>query len=86
MALRVLRRHLSKRWLMLEVPPPLVSKELKRRWSHFIQKVYETDLLIWVFYFRNAPKPAKTQFNSSLIESWGSKTQQTQAQSGSETK
>ncbi len=27
---------------------------------------------------------AKTQFNSSLIASWGSKTEQTQAQSGSE--
>jgi hypothetical protein len=22
-----------------EVPPPLVSKELKKRWSYFIQKV-----------------------------------------------
>ncbi len=28
-----------------EVPPPLGSKELKRRWSYFIRKVYETDLL-----------------------------------------
>jgi len=26
-----------------EVPPPLVSKGLKRRWSYFIRKVYETD-------------------------------------------
>jgi len=29
-------------------------------------------------------KPAKTHLNSSLIASWGSKTEQTQAQSGSE--
>ncbi|MEE9549810.1 MAG: hypothetical protein V3W08_05355 [Candidatus Binatia bacterium] len=29
----------------MEVPPPSVSKELKRRWSHFIRKVYETDPL-----------------------------------------
>ncbi len=31
---------------MLEVPPPLVSQEFKKRWPHFIQKVYETDPLI----------------------------------------
>jgi len=30
----------------IEVPPPSISKELKKRWSHFIQKVYETDPLI----------------------------------------
>ncbi len=29
-----------------EVPPPPISRELKRRWSHFIQKVYETDPLV----------------------------------------
>jgi len=29
-----------------EVPPPPVSKELKRRWSYFIRKVYETDPLV----------------------------------------
>ncbi len=29
-----------------EVPPPPVFKELRRRWSHFIQKVYETDPLV----------------------------------------
>jgi len=29
-----------------EVPPPPVSKELRRRWSQLIQKVYETDPLI----------------------------------------
>ena len=30
----------------VEVPPPLVSKELKKRWSYFIRKVYETDPLV----------------------------------------
>jgi len=30
----------------VEVPPPLVSKELKKRWSYFIQKVYGTDPLV----------------------------------------
>ena len=29
-----------------EVPPPPVSKELTRRWSYFIRKVYETDPLV----------------------------------------
>jgi len=29
-----------------EVPPPPLSRELKRRWSHFIRKVYETDPLV----------------------------------------
>ena len=29
-----------------EVPPPLVSKELKKRWFNFIRKVYETDPLV----------------------------------------
>jgi len=29
-----------------EVPPPLVSKELKGRWSYSIRKVYETDPLV----------------------------------------
>ncbi len=30
----------------VEVTPPPVSKELKRRCSHFIRKVYETDPLV----------------------------------------
>ncbi len=30
---------------VIEVPPAPISKELKKRWSHFIQKVYETDPL-----------------------------------------
>ncbi len=29
-----------------EISPPPVSKELKRRWSYFIRKVYETDPLV----------------------------------------
>ncbi len=31
---------------IIEVAPPPVSKELKRRWSYFIQTVYETDPLV----------------------------------------
>jgi hypothetical protein len=31
---------------VIEVPPPSISKELKKRWSHFIQKVYDTDPLV----------------------------------------
>ncbi len=31
---------------VIELPPPPVSKELKRRWSYFIRKVYETDPLV----------------------------------------
>ena len=30
---------------VIEIAPPLVSKELKKRWSHLIRKVYETDPL-----------------------------------------
>ena len=30
---------------VIEADPPPVSKELKKRWSHFIRKVYETDPL-----------------------------------------
>lgn len=30
---------------IIEVAPPPVSKELKKCWSYFIRKVYETDLL-----------------------------------------
>ncbi len=29
-----------------EIPSPPISKELKRRWSYFIRKVYETDPLV----------------------------------------
>ncbi len=39
------RRH----WetgVRVEVAPPPISKELKRRWSYFIRKVYETDPLV----------------------------------------
>ncbi len=31
---------------IIEVAPPPVSKELKKRWSYFIRKVYETDPLV----------------------------------------
>ncbi len=30
---------------VIEVVAPPVSKDLKKRWSHFIRKVYETDPL-----------------------------------------
>jgi len=30
----------------VEVAPPHISKELKKRWSYFIRKVYETDPLV----------------------------------------
>jgi len=30
----------------VEVPLPLVSRELKKRWSYFIRMVYETDPLL----------------------------------------
>ncbi len=77
-----------------EVPPPLVSKELKKRWSYFIQKVYETHPLIclkWALALPLRPTPGRhnfptirrMQFNSSLIASWRLNTEQSQAQSGS---
>jgi len=28
---------------VIEVPPAPISKELKKRWFHFIQKVYEKE-------------------------------------------
>ncbi len=107
---------------VIEAPPPPVSKELKRRWSYSIRKVYETDPLVcpkcagemgiisfidqlaiikkilqhlglWeenharpAGVLLDLIKPAKTQFISSLIASWQSKIEQTQAQSGSERK
>lgn len=30
---------------IIEIDPPAVSKELKKRWSYFFRKVYETDPL-----------------------------------------
>ena len=79
-------------------PPPPVSRELKRRWSHFIRKVYETDPLVFprvqvsapgrCFFCSGEPPTDKnratTQFISSLIASWRSYTEQSQTQSGSE--
>jgi len=32
---------------VIEIDPPLVSKELKKRCSYFIRKVYETDPLTY---------------------------------------
>jgi hypothetical protein len=32
---------------VIEIEAPPVSKELKKRWSYFIRKVYETDPLTW---------------------------------------
>jgi len=37
-----------------EVPSPPISRELKRRWSHFIRKVYETDPLFFIFLERTS--------------------------------
>ncbi len=34
---------------VIEVVAPPVSKDLKKRWSHFIRKVYETDPLTCPF-------------------------------------
>jgi len=31
----------------MEVSPSPISKEMKKRWSYFIQKVYETDPLVY---------------------------------------
>ena len=67
----------------LTIPP---RDRIKKRWSHFIQKVYETDPLICAKCQGGDATARRTQFNSSLIESWGSKTEQTQAQSESEPK
>ncbi len=78
-----------------EISPPPVSKELKRRWSYFIRKVYETDPFVCpkcagemgIISFIDQAEViihTKTQLNSSLIASWGSNPQQPQAQSGSE--
>jgi hypothetical protein len=46
-----------------EVPPPLVSKELKKRWSYFIKKVYETDPLV-------CPKCSGEMKIISFIDQW----------------
>ena len=39
------RREISWKPEVIEVTPPPVSKELKKSWSYFIRKVYETDPL-----------------------------------------
>jgi hypothetical protein len=53
-----------------EVHPPLVSKEVKRRWTYFIRKVYETDPLVipsehWLCPFRRST--TTTAFHSEEI-------------------
>ncbi len=74
---------------VIEVPPPLISKELKKHCSHFIQEVYETDPLICppashraaVFFCTVGAKiHAEMQLNSSLFSSWLSSASQAQAQ------
>ena len=45
-AILVIRGSCTWKAEVTEVAPPLVSKELKKRWSHFISKVYETDPLV----------------------------------------
>ncbi len=62
-----------------EAPPPPVSKELKKRWSYFIRKVYETDPLVCPsvqvstssrrFSSREGTQMHRMQLISSLIES-----------------
>ena len=42
---RISRSPLKEKQELIEVDPAPVSKELKKRWSYFIRKVYETDPL-----------------------------------------
>jgi hypothetical protein len=44
-SLEQIRGHGSKE--KVTVDPSPVSKELKKRWSYFIRKIYETDPLTW---------------------------------------
>ncbi len=46
-ALNFMPKSLEERTQVTEVSRPPVSKELKRRWSYFIRKVYETDPLVY---------------------------------------
>jgi hypothetical protein len=77
---------------VIEIAPPPISKELKKRWSYFIEKVYQADPLISskckgetriISCFDQPEVIIHAKRNSSLIEAWGSKTEQTQAQGGS---
>ena len=57
---------------VFEVVPPPVSKELKKRWSYFIRKVYETDALtcpnchgeMAIISFIEQPTVIKRSFNT----------------------
>jgi len=51
-----------------EVPPPPISRELKRRWSHFIQKVYGTDPLVIPSEHWLCPLRQSTTTNAFLSE------------------
>ncbi|MCZ6758963.1 MAG: hypothetical protein O7D29_01100 [Gemmatimonadetes bacterium] len=53
---------------VIEVPPPLVSKELKKHWSYFIRKVYETDPLVLPSEHRLCPLRRSTTATAFLSE------------------
>ena len=50
-------------------PPPLVSKELKKRWFYFINKVYETDPLVCPKCFGEMKSLASLTSGTSLERS-----------------
>lgn len=41
----MLKEAVARKPEVIEIAPPPISKELKKRWSYFIRKVYETDPL-----------------------------------------
>lgn len=41
----MLKEAVSRKPEVIEIAPPPISKELKKRWSYFIRQVYETDPL-----------------------------------------
>ena len=57
---------------IIEVVAPPISKELKKRWSYFIRKVYETDPLtcpkcqgkMRIISFIDQPEVIKKSFNT----------------------
>ncbi len=52
----------------VEVSPPLVSKELKKRWSYFIRKVYETNPLVCLKWALALPLRLSTTATAFLSE------------------
>jgi hypothetical protein len=42
---------------IIEIDAPPVSKELKKRWSYFIRKVYETDITVMFLGGNGRRKP-----------------------------